>query len=116
MNIIKKIFSGKSRDKPVNKVSDNRYNFYVGTSSSGKRVTEQSAMQMSAVYSCVRILSETIASLPLHVYEYTEFGSKKAINHPLYKILHDEPNNEMTSFIFRESLMTHLLLWGNAYA
>lgn len=116
MNIIKKIFSGKSRDKPVNKISDNRYNFYVGTSSSGKRVTEQTAMTMSAVYACVRILSETIASLPLHVYEYTNLGSTKAIKHPLYKILHDEPNSEMTSFIFRETLMTHLLLWGNAYA
>ena len=116
MNIIKKIFRGKSRDKPVNKVSDNRYNFYVGTSSSGKRVTEQTAMTMSAVYACVRILSETIASLPLHVYEYTNLGSTKAIKHPLYKILHDEPNSEMTSFIFRETLMTHLLLWGNAYA
>lgn len=116
MNIIKRIFSGKSRDKPANKISDNRYNFYVGTSSSGKRVTEQTAMTMSAVYACVRILSETIASLPLHVYEYTNLGSTKAIKHPLYKILHDEPNSEMTSFIFRETLMTHLLLWGNAYA
>ncbi|MFM1524768.1 MULTISPECIES: phage portal protein [Helcococcus] len=116
MNIIKKIFSGKSRDKPVNKISDNRYNFYVGTSSSGKRVTEQTAMTMSAVYACVRILSETIASLPLHVYEYTNLGSTKAIKHPLYFLLHDEPNKEMSSFIFRETLMTHLLLWGNAYA
>ena len=71
---------------------------------------------MSAVYACVRILSETIASLPLYVYEYTNLGSTKAIKHPLYKILHDEPNSEMTSFIFRETLITHLLLWGNAYA
>ena len=115
MNIIKKIFSGKSRDKPVNRISDNRYKFYVGTSSSGKRVTEQTAMTMSAVYACVRILSETIASLPIHVYGYTNLGSTKAIKHPLYNRLHDEPNSEMTSFIFRETLMTHLLLWGNAY-
>lgn len=73
-------------------------------------------MQMTAVYSCVRILSETLASLPLHIYEVTESNSKKVINHPLYNLLHDEPNTEMTSFIFRETLMTHLLLWGNAYA
>ena len=89
----------------------------MGISSSGKRVNERRAMQMTAVYSCVRILSEAIASLPLNVYRYNEDGGKeKALNHPLYKLLHDEPNPEMTSFVFRETLMTHLLLWGNAYA
>ncbi len=52
-----------------------------------------------------------------HLYKYTDDGGKeKAIDHPLYRILHDEPNPEMTSFVFRETLMTHLLLWGNAYA
>lgn len=74
-------------------------------------------MQMTAVYSCVRILSEGVASLPLHVYRYNDGGGKvKATDHPLYFLLHDEPNPEMTSFVFRETLMTHLLLWGNAYA
>ena len=74
-------------------------------------------MQMTAVYSCVRILAEAVAGLPLHFYRYTEDGSKeKATDHPLYFLLHDEPNPEMTSFVFRETLMTHLLLWGNAYA
>ena len=80
-------------------------------------MNERSAMQMTAVYACVRILSESIAGLPLHMYRYEEDGSKtKAVEHPLYHLLHDEPNPEMTSFIFRESLMRHLLLWGNAYA
>jgi HK97 family phage portal protein len=74
-------------------------------------------MQMTAVYSCVRILAEAVAGLPLHLYKYTESGGKeKAISHPLYFLLHDEPNPEMSSFVFRETLMTHLLLWGNAYA
>lgn len=72
---------------------------------------------MTAVYSCVRILSEAIASLPLNLYKYTDTGGKeRAADHPLYFLLHDEPNSEMTSFVFRETLMTHLLLWGNAYA
>ena len=114
MNIITKLF--KSRDKPQNRINGSTYSFLMGGSSSGKRVTERTAMQMTAVYSCVRILSETLASLPLHIYEVTETNSKKAISHPLYTLLHDEPNTEMTSFIFRETLMTHLLLWGNAYA
>ena len=106
----------KSRDKPNNRVNGNAYSFFMGASSSGRRVTERTAMQMTAVYSCVRILSETLASLPLHIYESSETNSRKATKHPLYKLLHDEPNPEMTSFIFRETLMTHLLLWGNAYA
>ena len=89
----------------------------MGGSTSGKRVNERTAMQMTAVYSCVRILSEAVASLPLQFYRYTDDGGKeKAVEHPLYFLLHDEPNPEMTSFVFRETLMTHLLLWGNAYA
>jgi HK97 family phage portal protein len=113
------IFSGlfRSRDKPENRTAGNAFSFFLGNSTSGKRVTERSAMQMTAVYSCVRILSESIASLPIHVYSYREDGGKeKATDQPLYFLLHDEPNPEMTSFIFRETLMTHLLLWGNAYA
>ena len=114
MKVLSNIF--KSRDKPTNRVNGNAYSFFMGSSSSGRRVTERTAMQMTAVYSCVRILSETLASLPLHIYESSETNSRKATKHPLYKLLHDEPNPEMTSFIFRETLMTHLLLWGNAYA
>ena len=113
------IFSGlfRSRDKPTDSTVGSRYAFYMGGSSSGKVVTERSAMQMTAVYACVRILSEAIAGLPLHMYRYKDDGGKeKALNHPLYLLLHDEPNPEMSSFVFRETLMTHLLLWGNAYA
>lgn len=113
------IFSGlfKSRDKPENRTAGSSYTFFMGGTTSGKTVTERSAMQMTAVYSCVRILSEAVAGLPLHLYRYKEDGGKeKALDHPLYRLLHDEPNPEMSSFVFRETLMTHLLLWGNAYA
>ena len=107
----------KSRDKPWNSTPGQSFIFRYGGSTAGKNVSETSAMQMTAVYACVRILSEAVAGLPLHLYRYGEKGTKeKAIDHPLYHILHDEPNPEMTSFIFRETLMTHLLLWGNAYA
>ena len=115
MGILSGIF--KSRDKPTNRTAGSAYPFFLGSSTSGKKVNERSAMQMTAVYSCVRILSEAVASLPLHIYEYKEDGSKaKATEHPLYFLLHDEPNPEMSSYTFREVLMTHLLLWGNAYA
>ena len=113
------IFSGlfKSRDKPQNRTVGSSYTFFMGGSTSGKPVNERSAMQMTAVYSCVRILAEAVAGLPLHLYKYTDTGGKeKAVDHPLYLLLHDEPNPEMSSFVFRETLMTHLLLWGNAYA
>ena len=113
------IFSGlfKSRDKPQNRTSGSGYSFFFGGSTAGKNVNERSAMQMTAVYSCVRILAEAVAGLPLHLYRYKEDGGKeKALDHPLYNLLHDEPNPEMSSFVFRETLMTHLLLWGNAYA
>ena len=106
-----------SRDKPQNSTVGSSYRFFTGGSTAGKNVTERSAMQMTAVYSCVRVLSEAVAGLPLHLYKYTQNGGKeKSIDHPLYFLLHDEPNPEMTSFVFRETLMTHLLLWGNAYA
>ena len=113
------IFSGlfKSRDKPQDRTAGSSYTFFMGGTTSGKTVTERTAMQMTAVYSCVRILAEAVAGLPLHLYKYTQNGGKeKAIDHPLYRLLHDEPNPEMSSFVVRETLMTHLLLWGNAYA
>ena len=107
----------KARDKPRNALNGSGYSFLFGRSSAGQAVNERSAMQMSAVYACVRILAESIASLPLHFYQYNDAGGKeKALNHPLYVLLHDEPNPEMSAFSFRETLMTHLLLWGNAYA
>ena len=115
MGILNGLF--RSRDKPTDRTAGSSYSFFLGGTASGKYVTERSAMQMTAVYCCVRILSEAVASLPLQFYRYTDDGGKeKAVEHPLYFLLHDEPNPEMTSFIFRETLMTHLLLWGNAYS
>lgn len=116
MSILSSLF--RSRDKPIkDRTSGSTYTFFMGGSTAGKNVNERSAMQMTAVYACVRILSEAIAGLPLHMYRYKDDGGKeKAFDHNLYHLLHDEPNPEMTSFVFRETLMTHLLLWGNAYA
>lgn len=107
----------KKTKKVKNQLSGSQYRFYMGSTQSGKLVTERSAMQMTAVYCCVRILAEAVAGMPLHTYRYTENGgNEKAKDHPLYFLLHDEPNPEMSSFSFRETMMTHLLLWGNAYS
>ncbi len=114
MNLLKGMF--RSRDKPQNRVGSS-FSFLFGGTTSGKTVNERTAMQTTAVYACVRILAEAVAGLPLHVYRYRSDGGKERIPfHPLYHLLHDEPNPEMTSFVFRETLMSHLLLWGNAYA
>lgn len=117
MGLINKLFKSRDHTKIDNRTVGSSYSFYMGGSSAGKNVNERSAMQMTAVYSCVRILAEAVAGLPLHLYRYKEDGGKeRAIDNNLYHLLHDEPNKEMSSFIFRETLMTHLLLWGNAYA
>ena len=117
MGLLNKLFKSRDHPKVDNRTVGSSYSFYMGGSSAGKNVNERSAMQMTAVYSCVRILAEAVAGLPLHLYRYKEDGGKeRAIDNNLYHLLHDEPNKEMSSFIFRETLMTHLLLWGNAYA
>nr|DAP50964.1 MAG TPA: Portal [Caudoviricetes sp.] len=97
MSIFSKFFS---RDKPRNSTAGAAYQFFFGGSSAGQNVNEHSAMQMTAVYACVRVLAESVAGLPLHVYQYgPDGGREKAMKHPLYFLLHDEPNPEMTSFI-----------------
>ncbi len=115
MGIFSSMF--KARDKPKDSTAGSAWMFRFGGSSSNKLVTERSSMQVAAVYACVRVLSEAVAQLPLHLYKYTGDGSKeKALDHPLYRLLHDEPNPEMSSFVYRETEMCHLLLWGNAYS
>ncbi len=118
-----KIF-GWSRDKPSKRSMDAKLNDFIrgvdidfsGGVASGVAVDELRAMQTSAVYACVRVLSETVASLPLFLYQREKDKHTKAQEHPLYEVLHDLANSEMTSFNFREVMMTSLLLYGNAYA
>lgn len=89
----------------------NRVNTY-----SGELVTPSTAMQLSAVYACVRVISEDIASLPFFVYQRTERGRVKADKHAIYRLLHDWPNEDMTPMAFKEAMMYSVLLNGNAYA
>lgn len=82
---------------------------------SGVEVNETTCLQFSPVFAAVRRISETVASLPLHVYREGEKGKKKDLKHPLYPILHHKPNPEQTRIQMWEALMSHLLLWGNCY-
>ena len=115
MGFLEFIGRKRSRDKPRNSYEGQDFSYLFGRTSSGENVDEFKAMQTTAVYACVRILAEAVASLPIHIYERTSNGREKKFEHPLYFLLHDEPNPEMSSFVFRETLMTHLLIWGNAY-
>jgi HK97 family phage portal protein len=85
-------------------------------SASGVTVTEDTALQASAVFACVKVLAESVSSLPLIMYQRLERGKERANQHPLYGILHDLPNPELTSLELRELLMGHLALRGNAYS
>src|SRR5699024_6561473 len=95
----------KARDKPQNYSFGSNYSFIFGNSSSGKSVNEFTAMQMTAVYSCVRILAEAVAGLSLHLYKYTGTGEKeKALSHTFYFLVHEEPYTAMSSFVIRVTL------------
>lgn len=84
---------------------------------SGVDVSETTALKLPSVWACVRVISETVASLPLLTFERRADGGKeRAVKHPLYNLLHLRPNYEMTSFVFKELMMANLLLWGNFYA
>ncbi len=112
--------TAEARDahKITDSVRDSGQIFSFGRADSGERVDEKSAMQIATVYACIRLLAETVAGLPLHLYRFTddlEKGKEKAKDHPLYKLLYRQSNPDMTSFSFRETMMTHLILWGNAY-
>jgi HK97 family phage portal protein len=101
----------------VNRIPGTELGGLIHASRTGVNVTEESALHSVTVWACVRLLSETLASLPLFLYERTESkGKQKAIDHPLYTLLHNSPNPEMNSFTFRETLMAHLITWGNAFA
>lgn len=90
--------------------------FGAGPTDSGETVTVDGSLQLGTVWACVRLIAQTIATLPLHVYR-TDAGGHGVIDreHPLYRILHDRPNADMTAVEFWEAAVAHILLWGNAY-
>lgn len=82
----------------------------------GIHINAKNALQTTAVFACVRLLSESIASLPLFLYRKTETGKEKATDDPLYGVLHDVPNPETDSFQFRQAFVANMLIYGRGYA
>lgn len=90
--------------------------FWGAWNGGGKAMTVDSALQLSTVWACVRLISETISTLPLGFYERIPDGSRRsATEHPLYELLHNQPNADMTAVQFWEAVIASMLLWGNAY-
>lgn len=119
MGLLTTLFEKRAISSNLGHLKDPGLSVFFGNraTSSGQNVTPDTALQVSAVYACVRVLAETLAALPLVVYERTEkAGKNRAFNHPRYRLLHDRPNQWQTSFEFREMMMGHILLRGNAYA
>jgi len=115
-NIIRKVI-GESRASLSNSPSW-LVTALTGTpTAAGVTVNEGNALQISAVWACVKVISETIASLPLFVFRRSGGNDRQAmLDHPLHNLLHTEPNPQMTSMQFRETLQMHVLTWGNGYA
>lgn len=114
---IKDLFTGifEKRNVMDGLITQGRSLYSLDTAA-GVSVTPEKSLQVTAVFACVRVLSESVASLPLHLYQRDSNGGKsRAANHPLYKVLHNLANPEMTSFQLREVLVGHLCLWGDAY-
>jgi len=107
----------RSSPEPTTPAYDTYYDRLTGFPGvAGVDVNTTTAEGISAVYACVAAISETVGSLPLDVYRNTDNGREKAKTHPLYRLLHDAPNNYQTALEFREQMQRHVLLRGNAYA
>lgn len=119
MSIIRALKSGEKRQMPNNHTGFQSWLTEMirgQKTNSGVEVKQSTAMQLTAVYASVRILSETVAHLPFPVYKRLERGKERDHRHPLYEVLQNQANPHMTAFSFRETMMQHLLLWGNAFA
>lgn len=113
MGVISRVFAESGFDHFANL----RERYWGVTANTGINVSEQTAMKYITVFSCVRVLAETIGSLPLFVYQARSGGgADKVQQHPAYSLLHDCPNDEMTSQTWRETIMGHVALSGNGYS
>ena len=102
---------------PLASAIENLMEFYgSGPTTSGQRVNATTALQLTAVFACVRVLAESVASVPLVIYRRKGSGKERAPEHPAYNVLHDRANTEQSSFMWRETIMGHLALRGNTYS
>jgi len=88
-----------------------------GKTASGAAVSNYTALNYTALWSCVRVICKAVSTMPLHLYERLEAGGKqRAVNHPIYAVINSRPNSEMVALTFKDTLTAHVLTWGNGYA
>lgn len=90
--------------------------FFGGESYTGKPVTPDTALQLAAVWACVRVTAQAVATLPVHMFERQPNGGRTRVDHPLAEIIGDSPNEDLTSLEFWEGVTAWLCTWGNSYA
>lgn len=90
--------------------------FNTGSTSTGETVTQETALRFSAVWACIQVRAESLAQLPIGIFEKTDTGRISRSDHPIYYLLHNEPNKYMASFTFFKTMQSLLDLYGNAYA
>ncbi|MFF0867638.1 phage portal protein [Nonomuraea sp. NPDC003560] len=87
-----------------------------GGATAGIHVSEETALHYAPFFAGVRVIAEDLASLPLITYERLQRGKRRATDHPLYPVLHDQPNPYMSSVALRETLQGHAMTWRGGYA
>lgn len=107
--------SRSSFENPNNPITGQSLEEFI-SSQAGYTVTPEVAMRLTAVYSCIYVLSSSIAQLPMAVLRKTPEGITAATDHPAFYLLHDEPNEAMTSYTWRQTKQAHILGWGNGYS
>ena len=116
MGIFAKLFERRSQASAVENATSWLGRLFGGApTASGVRVDEQSALRMVAVWACVRVIAETVASLPFPVYHRLGRGRERVHDHQVYRLLNQQPNPEVTPMVFREAVTAHVLTWGNGY-
>ena len=101
---------------PIDLMNEQFWSYIAGNQAAGQTVNRQTILQLSTVWACVRLIAETISTLPLQVFERTADGRQLASNYPLYSLLHSRPNVDSTSSVFWEAMITEMLMGGNGMA
>ncbi len=115
--VLTRLMSRRALDEKSGRGLIDQLRHPASVTAAGVAVTPDTALTYSAVWACVRVLAEDVGSLPLILYRRLPRGGKeRATDHPLYRLLHDAPNSEMSSMDWREAQMMNLCLWGNAHS
>lgn len=101
---------------PVDLMNADFWNYFENQNVAGQVVNQTTVLQLSAVWACVRLIAETISTLPLQVYKRTADGREVARDHPIYSLIHSQPNIDSTSAVFWESMVVAMLMGGNGFA